>query len=170
MKDVLSLCARAQPDHGTRYAAALARLLDGSLSALVVCEPVTDIMAATQPAAAGLLVAWQQDRLAHAHDAAGTLPRLRASLGRLRLLHPDSRAVREHEIELLHRMGLRDEAARIAADTTEGSRPLCRARSCAQCQRQRQKHTAEVTKERRVRREEQQDLPCVLCGPSRPLR
>lgn len=74
MHDILSLCARAQPDHGTRYAAALARLLDGSLSALVVCEPVSDIMAAAQPAAAGLLVAWQQDRLTHAHDVGATFP------------------------------------------------------------------------------------------------
>jgi nucleotide-binding universal stress UspA family protein len=74
MKDVLSLCARAQPDHGTRYAAALARLLDGSLSALCVCEPVSDIMGAAQPAAAGLLVAWQQDRLTQARDAGATFP------------------------------------------------------------------------------------------------
>lgn len=58
--------------------------------------------------------------LMNAHDAAGTLPRLRESLGRLRLLHPESRAVREHEIEVLHRLGRREEAARIAADTTEG--------------------------------------------------
>ena len=35
----------------------LAHALDGSLSALAVCEPVTDLMAAAQPAAAGLLVA-----------------------------------------------------------------------------------------------------------------
>ena len=56
--------------------------------------------------------------LLRAHEAAGTLPRLRESLGRLRLLYPDSRAVREHEIEVLHRLGRRDEAARLAADTT----------------------------------------------------
>lgn len=53
-----------------------------------------------------------------AHDAAGSLPRLRESLSRLRLLYPDSRVVREQEIEVLHRLGRRDEAARLAADTT----------------------------------------------------
>lgn len=53
-----------------------------------------------------------------AHDAAGSLPRLRESLSRLRLLYPDSRIVREQEIEVLHRLGRRDEAARLAADTT----------------------------------------------------
>lgn len=53
-----------------------------------------------------------------AHEAAGSLPRLRESLGRLRLLYPDSRIVREQEIEVLHRLGRRDEAARLAADTT----------------------------------------------------
>lgn len=63
--------------------------------------------------------AWKE--LLRAHEAAGTLPRLRESLGRLRLLYPDSRAVREHEIEVLHRLGRRDEAARIAADTTAGA-------------------------------------------------
>jgi hypothetical protein len=36
----------------------------------------------------------------------------------LRLLYPDSRVVREQEIEVLHRLGRRDEAARLAADTT----------------------------------------------------
>lgn len=53
-----------------------------------------------------------------AHEAAGSLPRLRESLSRLRLLYPDSRIVREQEIEVLHRLGRRDEAARLAADTT----------------------------------------------------
>jgi tetratricopeptide (TPR) repeat protein len=53
-----------------------------------------------------------------AHEAAGSLPRLRESLGRLRLLYPDSDAVREHEIEVLHRLGRREEAARLSADTT----------------------------------------------------
>jgi tetratricopeptide (TPR) repeat protein len=57
-----------------------------------------------------------------AHEAAGSLPRLRASLGRMRLLYPDSEAVREHEIEVLHRLGRREEAARLSADTT-GRRP-----------------------------------------------
>lgn len=57
-----------------------------------------------------------------AHAAAGTLPRLRESLARLRLLYPESRAVREHEIEVLHRLGRTDEAARLAADST-GMRP-----------------------------------------------
>ncbi len=57
-----------------------------------------------------------------AHAAAGTLPRLRESLARLRLLYPDSRAVREYEIEVLHRLGRTDEAARLASDTT-GVRP-----------------------------------------------
>lgn len=74
MKDILALCARAVPDHGTRYAAALAHALDGSLSALAVCEPVTDLMAAAQPAAAGLLVAWHQDRLQHARDTGARFP------------------------------------------------------------------------------------------------
>lgn len=53
-----------------------------------------------------------------AHEAAGSLPQLRASLGRLRLLYPASRAVREHEIEILHRLGRLDEAARLSADST----------------------------------------------------
>ena len=53
-----------------------------------------------------------------AHEAAGTLPKLRESLGRLRLIYPDSRAVREHEIEVLHRLGRRDEALRITADSS----------------------------------------------------
>jgi len=57
-----------------------------------------------------------------AHAAAGTLPRLRESLARMRLLYPTSRAVREHEIELLRRLGRADEAARLTADTT-GVRP-----------------------------------------------
>lgn len=59
---------------------------------------------------------WRQ--LLAAHDAAGSLPRLRESLSRLRLLYPESRIVREQEIEVLHRLGRRDEAARLAADTT----------------------------------------------------
>jgi len=59
--------------------------------------------------------AWRT--LLRAHEAAGSLPQLRASLGRLRLLYPSSRAVREHEIEVLHRLGRGEEAARIAADT-----------------------------------------------------
>ncbi len=59
-------------------------------------------------------------KLLRAHERAGSLPRLRESLGRLRLLYPNSRAVREHEIEVLHRLGRTDEAARIAADTTGG--------------------------------------------------
>lgn len=62
--------------------------------------------------------AWRP--LLRAHEAAGSLPRLRESLGRLRLLFPDSRLVRDHEIEVLHRLGRLDEAARIAADTTGG--------------------------------------------------
>lgn len=53
-----------------------------------------------------------------AHEAAGSLAQLRTSLGRLRLLYPDSRAVREHEIEILHRLGRLDEAARLTADST----------------------------------------------------
>ena len=53
-----------------------------------------------------------------AHEAAGSLPRLRESLGRLRLLKPDSRIVWEHEIEVLHRLGRLDEAARISSDST----------------------------------------------------
>lgn len=57
-----------------------------------------------------------------AHEAAGSLPRLRESLARLRIVYPDSRAVREHEIEVLHRLGRRDEAARLMADTLEVSR------------------------------------------------
>ncbi|MHB1298141.1 MAG: tetratricopeptide repeat protein [Gemmatimonadaceae bacterium] len=57
-----------------------------------------------------------------AHEAAGSLPRLRESLGRMRLLYPESEAVREHEIEVLHRLGRREEAARLSADTT-GRRP-----------------------------------------------
>ena len=60
--------------------------------------------------------AWRP--LLAAHEAAGSLPRLRESLGRLRLLFPDSRIVREHEIEVLHRLGRLEEAARIAADTS----------------------------------------------------
>ena len=53
-----------------------------------------------------------------AHEAAGSLPKLRESLGRLRLLRPDSRIVWEHEIEVLHRLGRLDEAARISSDST----------------------------------------------------
>lgn len=64
--------------------------------------------------------AWRP--LLAAHEAAGTLPRLRESLSRLRLLYPDSRVVREHEIEVLHRLGRLDEATRIAADTTGAPR------------------------------------------------
>ncbi|MCL4215105.1 MAG: hypothetical protein KJZ74_14440 [Gemmatimonadales bacterium] len=56
--------------------------------------------------------------LLQAHATAGTLPRLRESLARLRVLYPDSRAVREHEIEVLHRLGRLDEAARLSADST----------------------------------------------------
>ncbi len=62
--------------------------------------------------------AWRLLRTAH--EAAQTLPQLRLSLGRLRLLYPDSRAVREHEIEILHRLGRGAEAARIATDTLRG--------------------------------------------------
>ncbi len=64
--------------------------------------------------------AWRP--LLAAHEAAGSLPQLRESLGRLRLLFPDSRIVRDHEIEVLHRLGRVEEAARIAADTS-GSTP-----------------------------------------------
>lgn len=53
-----------------------------------------------------------------AHEAAGSLARLRESLGRMRLLYPESDAVREHEIEVLHRLGRRDEAALLSSDTT----------------------------------------------------
>ena len=60
--------------------------------------------------------------LLRAHEAAGTLPRLRDSLARLRIVYPDSRAVREHEIEVLHRLGRRDEALRLMADTLGVSR------------------------------------------------
>lgn len=56
--------------------------------------------------------------LLRAHEAAGSLATLRTSLARMRLLYPDSRAVREHEIEVLHRLGRSDEAARLSADTT----------------------------------------------------
>lgn len=59
--------------------------------------------------------------LLRGHELAGTLSRLRESLSRLRLLYPESRAVREYEIEVLHRLGRNDEAARIAADTTGGT-------------------------------------------------
>lgn len=52
-----------------------------------------------------------------AHMAADTLERLRQAVGRLRLIHPESRVVREREIEILHRLGRSDEAARVAADT-----------------------------------------------------
>jgi hypothetical protein len=62
--------------------------------------------------------AWRALRIAH--EAAQSLPQLRVSLGRLRLLYPESRAVREHEIEILHRLGRGAEAARIAADTLWG--------------------------------------------------
>lgn len=53
-----------------------------------------------------------------AHEAAGSVPRLRESLGRLRLLHPDSRVVWEREIEILHRLGRREEAAKVSSDST----------------------------------------------------
>lgn len=69
MHDVLALTLAASPDHGTRFAAALARKLDGALSALCVCEPVTEVVALTQPAAAGLLVAWQHERMVRARNA-----------------------------------------------------------------------------------------------------
>ncbi len=59
--------------------------------------------------------AWRDALRAHA--AAGTLERLRQAVGRLRLIHPESRAVREREIEILHRLGRNDEAAKVAADT-----------------------------------------------------
>lgn len=62
------------------------------------------------------LAAWPA--LLAAHERAGSLPRLRTSIGRLRLLYPESAAVREHEIEVLHRLGRREEAARLSADTT----------------------------------------------------
>jgi nucleotide-binding universal stress UspA family protein len=71
MHDILSLCAHDAIDDGTRYAASLTQLLDGSLSALAVCEPVTEVLALTQPAAAGLLVAWQHERLARARATGG---------------------------------------------------------------------------------------------------
>lgn len=60
--------------------------------------------------------------LLRAHESAGTLPRLRDSLARLHIVYPDSRAVREHEIEVLHRLGRRDEALRLMADTLGVSR------------------------------------------------
>jgi nucleotide-binding universal stress UspA family protein len=69
MHDILSLCAQDAVDDGTRHALALTRVLDGSLTALAVCEPVTEVLALTQPAAAGLLVAWQHERLARARAA-----------------------------------------------------------------------------------------------------
>lgn len=56
-----------------------------------------------------------------AHTAANSLPQLRLSLARLRLLYPHSKVLREHEVEVLHRLGRNEEAARIAADTTGGS-------------------------------------------------
>ena len=62
--------------------------------------------------------AWRALRAAH--EAANSLPQLRLSLGRLRLLFPYSRPVREHEIEVLHRLGRGAEAARVAADTLWG--------------------------------------------------
>ncbi len=55
--------------------------------------------------------------LVHAHERAGSLARLRESVARIRILHPESRVVREQEIEILHRLGRYDEAARIAAAT-----------------------------------------------------
>ena len=58
------------------------------------------------------------EALLRAHEANGSLPRLREHLARLRLVYPASAAIREHEIEVLHRLGRRDEAARLAADTT----------------------------------------------------
>jgi hypothetical protein len=39
-------------------------------------------------------------------------------VGRLRLLHPDSRVVWEREVEILHRLGRRDEAAKVSSDST----------------------------------------------------
>lgn len=61
-------------------------------------------------------LAWRA--LLAAHLAAGSLPALRTSLSRLRLLYPESRSVWEHEIEVLHRLGRRDEAARVSMDST----------------------------------------------------
>lgn len=60
-------------------------------------------------------VAWRA--LLSAHEAAGSLPKLRESLSRLRLLHPDSRAVWEHEVEILHRLGRSEEAAKVSSDS-----------------------------------------------------
>jgi len=59
--------------------------------------------------------AWRA--LVRAHERAGSLERLRESVARLRLLHPASTVVREQEMEILHRLGRYDEAARVAPGT-----------------------------------------------------
>lgn len=64
--------------------------------------------------------AWRA--LVDAHVRAGSLPALRESVARIRLLHPESEIVQEQEIEVLHRLGRYEEAARIAASRTGGRR------------------------------------------------
>lgn len=64
--------------------------------------------------------AWRA--LVRAHERAGSLARLRESVARLRILHPTSTIVRDEEIEVLHRLGRYDEAARVAAAARGDSR------------------------------------------------
>jgi tetratricopeptide (TPR) repeat protein len=90
-----------------------------ALDALGLAEPARAARQARWELAPEDPDAWRD--LVAAHVQAGTLAQLRAGVERLRLLYPQSRVLREREIEVLHRLGRLDEAARVAADSAGGS-------------------------------------------------
>lgn len=81
MRDLLVLCSSLPPTPALNYAASLATLTDASVTGLHVCEPITLLVGTTMPAAASLVAAYAQERLARARLAAPDFARWATQAG-----------------------------------------------------------------------------------------